>query len=66
MESYNRQLRKVTKSKSIFPSDDALLKMLYLATMDISKKWTQSIRGWAQIISQLSIYFSDRLENIIF
>lgn len=45
MESYNRQLRKVTKSKSIFPSDDALLKTLYLATMDISKKWTQAIRG---------------------
>jgi len=66
MESYNRQLRKVTKSKSIFPSDDALLKMLYLATMDISKKWTQSIRGWAQILAQLSIYFNDRLENIIF
>ncbi len=66
MESYNRQLRKVTKSKSIFPSDDALLKMLYLATMDISKKWTQSIRGWAQILAQLSIYFSDRLENTIF
>lgn len=66
MESYNRQLRKVTKSKSIFPSDDALLKMLYLATMDISKKWTQAIRGWAQILAQLSIYFTDRLEKIIF
>lgn len=65
MESYNRQLRKVTKTRSIFPSDDALLKMLYLATMDISKKWTQSIRGWAQILAQLSIYFEDRIDNII-
>ncbi|MCY6485443.1 IS256 family transposase [Clostridium aestuarii] len=66
MESYNRQLRKVTKTRSIFPSDDALLKMLYLATMDISKKWTQSIRGWAQILAQLSIYFDDRIDNLIF
>ncbi|EPY2275273.1 IS256 family transposase, partial [Clostridium sporogenes] len=66
MESYNRQLRKVTKARSIFPFDDALLKMLYLATMDISKKWTQSIRGWAQILAQLSIFFEGRIDNILF
>ncbi|MHB9943715.1 IS256 family transposase [Clostridium sporogenes] len=66
MESYNRQLRKVTKARSIFPADDALLKMLYLATMDISKKWTQSIRGWAQILAQLSIFFEGRIDNILF
>lgn len=66
MESYNRQLRKVTKTRSIFPSDDALLKMLYLATVDISKKWTLSIREWAQILAQLSIYFDDRIDNLIF
>ena len=66
MESYNRQLRKVTKSKSIFPSDESLNKMLYLATMDIAKKWTQSIRGWSQILAQLSIYFEDRINNSIF
>ena len=65
IESYNRQLRKVTKSKSIFPTDDALQKMLYLATMDIMKKWTTRIRGWAAILSQLSIYFADRLEGHI-
>lgn len=40
IENFNRQLRKVTKSKTIFPSDDALFKMLYLATMDITKKWS--------------------------
>ena len=40
IEGFNRQLRKVTKSKTVFPSDDSLLKMLYLATMDITKKWT--------------------------
>ncbi|MPM80380.1 IS256 family transposase ISDku1 [bioreactor metagenome] len=61
MESYNRLLRKVTKSKSIFPSDDSLHKSLYLATMDISEKWTQKIRGWSQILAHLSIYFEDRI-----
>lgn len=40
IENFNRQLRKVTKSKSVFPNDDALLKMLYLAQVDITKKWT--------------------------
>lgn len=61
MDSYNRLLRKVTKSKSIFPSDDFLHKSLYLATMDISEKWTQKIRGWSQILAHLSIYFEDRI-----
>ena len=40
IEGFNRQLRKVTKSKSVFQTDDSLLKMLYLAMMDITKKWT--------------------------
>ena len=40
IEGFNRQLRKVTKSKSVFPTDDSLLKMLYLAMIDITKKWT--------------------------
>ena len=47
----NRQLRKVTKSKTVFPSDDSLLKMLYLATMDITKKWTGHRQDWGQIHS---------------
>ncbi|MGL5346816.1 MAG: IS256 family transposase [Peptostreptococcaceae bacterium] len=63
MESYNRLLRKVTKSKSVFPSDDALHKSLYLATMDISEKWTQKIRSWTQILAHLSIYFEDRITS---
>ncbi|MCI8964715.1 MAG: transposase, partial [Eubacterium sp.] len=63
IEGFNRQLRKVTKSKTIFPSDDSLLKMLYLATMDIIKKWTGHRQDWGQIHSQLEIYFEERLEN---
>ena len=51
IEGFNRQLRKVTKSKTIFPSDDSLLKMLYLATMDITKKWTGRRQDWGQIHS---------------
>jgi putative transposase len=66
MESYNRQLRKVTKAKSIFPNDEALLKSLYLATVDITQKWTHSIRSWAQILAQLSIFFQGRLDNQLF
>ena len=48
-------------SKTVFPSDDSLLKMLYLATMDITKKWTGHRQDWGQIHSQLEIYFEERL-----
>ena len=61
IEGFNRQLRKVTKSKTVFPSDDSLLKMLYPATMDIAKKWTGHRQDWGQIHSQLEIYFEERL-----
>lgn len=64
IEGFNRQLRKVTKSKTVFPSDDSLLKMLYLATMDITKKWTGRRRDWSQIRAQLEIYFEERLEKL--
>jgi len=61
IEGFNRQLRKVTKSKSVFPTDDSLFKMLYLATADITKKWTGRRKDWGQIYSQLSIYFEERI-----
>lgn len=61
IEGFNRQLRKVTKSKTVFPTDDSLLKMLYLATMDITKKWTGHRQDGSQIHSQLEIYFEERL-----
>ena len=61
IEVFNRQLWKVTKSKTIFPSDDSLLKMLYLAMMDITKKWTGHRQDWGQIHSQLEIFFEERL-----
>jgi transposase-like protein len=61
IEGYNRQLRKVTKNKGVFPTDDSLFKMLYLATSDITKKWTGKRKDWGQIYSQLSIFFDDRI-----
>ena len=61
IEGFNRQLRKVTKNKGVFPTDDSLLKMLYLAMMDITKKWTGKRKEWGQIHSQLEIFFEDRL-----
>lgn len=61
IESYNRQLRKVTKSKSVFPTEESVRKMLYLATRDILKKWSLPIRDWSQIFNQLAIRFEDRL-----
>ena len=63
IEGFNRQLRKVTKSKSVFPTDDSLLKMLYLAMMDITKKWTGRRQDWSRIHAQLSIYFAERMPD---
>ena len=64
IEGFNRQLRKVTKSKTVFPSDESLLKMLYLAMVDITKKWTGHRQDWGQIHSQLEIFFEERLSGL--
>lgn len=61
VEAVHRQFRKVTKSKTIFPNDKAVVKMLFLAYLDISKKWTSTIRDWSKIVSQLAIAFEGRL-----
>lgn len=61
VEAYHRQLRKVTKAKSSFPTDDSLRKIIYLATQDITKKWTMPLQNWAECISQFAIQFEDRL-----
>ena len=61
VESLHMQLRKVSKTKTVFPTDDSLLKILYLATIGVSKKWTVPIREWPLILGQLVIHFSDRI-----
>jgi transposase-like protein len=61
VEGYHRQLRKVTKSKSIFPTPEAARKLLFLANRDILKKWTMPIQNWPLILNQLVIRFEGRL-----
>ncbi len=61
IESFHSQLRKVTKSKRVFPSDMALMKLLYLVQENVTRKWTVPIHNWGQVLSQLSIIFEDRL-----
>lgn len=61
IESLNRQFRKFTKTKSVFPTDMSLLKCLYLSTRNISKKWDQAYRNWGPILSELSIMFDGRI-----
>ena len=63
IEGFNRQLRKVTKSKSVFPTDDSLFKMLYLAMIDITKKWTGRRQDWSAIHAQLAVYYADRMPD---
>ena len=63
VESLHRQFRKVTKNKSVFPTDESLLKMLYLASEDVRKKWTMPVRGWKEAISYFGIAYEDRLSK---
>jgi transposase-like protein len=60
VEGYNRQLRKVTKTKGSFPSAEAARKLLYLANRDITRKWTAPVFNWTQILNQLAIRFDRR------
>ncbi len=62
VEGFHRQVRKVTKTKGVFTTDMALLKLIYLAVQNISKKWTQPLKEWPLTIQQLSIRFGDRLK----
>ena len=62
VEGYHRQVRKVTKTKGAFTNDMALLKLVYLATMNIQKKWTSPLHNWSSTIQQLYIIFEDRID----
>jgi putative transposase len=62
IEGFHRQIRKVTKTKGAFTSDMSLLKLIYLATMNIQKRWTMPLQNWTLTISQLSIIFGDRMK----
>jgi len=62
VESLHRQFRKVSKNRSLFPSDEALFKLLFLAARDISKKWTMPVHGWKDAISYFAVLYGERLE----
>ena len=61
VEAYHRMVRKFTKTKSIFPTDDSIKKVIYLSTIEITKKWTMAVRDWGMAHSQFMIYFAERL-----
>jgi putative transposase len=63
IESVNMSLRKVTKNRSSFPNDDAVLKLFYLALINISKKWTMPLRDWKPALNRFSIQFEDRMPH---
>lgn len=65
IESMNRGLRKVTKTKGLFPHKDSVLKLLYLAVERMSKKWTSRLKDWSKIYPQLLIYFGERIEKYL-
>lgn len=64
VEGFHRMLRKFTKTKSIYPTDDddAVRKSVYMSIQEISSKWSMPIRDWGIIIGQLMIFFEDRLQ----
>ena len=65
VEALHRQIRKTTKTKGVFPTDDSLIKMLYLTISKLDEKWTKPKNGWRQILSSLAIVFDERVTNYV-
>lgn len=63
IESVNMSLRKVTKNRGSFPTDESLIKLFYLALMNISKRWTMPLRDWKAALNRFTIQFEDRMVN---
>ena len=61
IESLNATYRKLNRQRSVFPSDKALIKALYLSTFEATKKWTMPLRDWRQVYGELSIMYESRL-----
>lgn len=60
VEAYHRMVRKFTKAKAIFPTDDSIRKVIFLSVREITKKWTVAVRDWGMIYSQIMVFFADR------
>lgn len=65
IEAVHRQFRKLTKTKGAFPNENSLMKLLYIGIQNASKKWMMPIQNWNLTLSQLSIYFEGRLDNVL-
>ena len=61
IESVNMSLRKITKNRGSFPSDEALLKLFYLALNNIAKKWTMPVQNWKPVLNRFTIQFGERM-----
>ena len=65
IESVHSQFRKVTRSKNQFPDDISVLKMLYLSSLEVSKKWTKRLPNWNRILAELSIHLGERVSKYL-
>ena len=63
LEGFNRQVRKYTKSRTIFPTDESLNKCVYLATMEIMENWTQPVPNWGATLAELTLFFTEELKD---
>ena len=63
LEGFNRQVRKYTKSRTIFTTDESLNKCVYLATMEIMEKWTQPVPNWGATLAELTLFFTEELKD---
>uniref|UniRef100_UPI003DA379E0 transposase n=1 Tax=Clostridium sporogenes TaxID=1509 RepID=UPI003DA379E0 len=65
LEGFNRQIRKFTKTRTVFPTEDSLRKSVYLATMEILKKWISPRQNWGLTLAQLNIQFNDKFNKFL-
>ena len=65
IESFNSQLRRKTKNRNVFPNDTAIFKLLYLAVIEIKKKWVMKMKDWNQILQQLKVHFGERVSEYL-
>ena len=61
IESVNSKFRKATAGRRVFPTDESLLKCLYMAVLELERKWSRPVRNWALVYSQIALLFEDRL-----
>lgn len=63
IESLNSMYRRLNRQRSVFPNPQALLKALYLATLEVSKKWTMTVKNWGRVYGELAIMYEGRLPD---